>query len=103
MTLSSALSTGDPLGWRPVLADADFVRSFLQDSRLPISLLSADSPAQESSACCTESQREVIEGKVDSSELLYSSAELEQASHIAGSAHKGQAASGAAFESLSKI
>jgi hypothetical protein len=50
-----------------------------------------------------ESQREVIEGKVDSSELLHSGAELEQASHIAGSAHKGRAASGAAFESPSKI
>jgi hypothetical protein len=43
--VSSALSTGDPSGWRPVLADTDFVSCLLQGSRSPISLLSADSLA----------------------------------------------------------
>jgi hypothetical protein len=101
--VSSALSAGDPPGWRPVLADADLVRSLSQGGRSPISPLSADSPAQESSACRTDSQREVIEGIVDSSELLHSGAELEQASHVADSAHKGRAASEAALESPSKM
>jgi hypothetical protein len=40
---------------------------------------------------------------VDSSELVHSGTELEQASHIADSAHKGQAASEAALESPSKM
>jgi hypothetical protein len=40
--VSSALSAGDPLGWRPVLADADLVRSLLQGSRSPISLPAID-------------------------------------------------------------
>jgi hypothetical protein len=101
--VSSALSTGDPPGWRPVLTDADSVSRLSQGGRSPISLLSADSPAQESSACRTDGQRELIEGIVDSSELLHSGAELEQASHIADSAHKGRAASEAALESPSKM
>ena len=101
--VSSALSTGDPPGWRPVLADPDSVSRLSQGGRSPISLLSADSPAQESSACRTDSQREVIEGIVVSSELLHSGAEFEQAAHKADSAHKGRAASEAALESPSKM
>jgi len=89
-------------GWRPVLADANSVSHLSQGGRSPISLLSAEDPAQESSACRTDGQREVIEGIVDSSELLHSGAELEQASHVADSAHKGRAASEAALESSSK-
>jgi hypothetical protein len=91
-----------------VLADADSVSRLSQGGRSPISLLSADSPAQESpaqesSACRTDGQRKLIEGIMDSSELLHSSAELEQAFHIADSAHNGRAASEAALESPSKM
>jgi hypothetical protein len=86
-----------------VLTDAVSVSRLSQGSRSPISLLSADSPAQESSACRTDSQREVIEGIVVSSELLHSGAEFEQAAYKADSAHKGRAASEAALESLSKM
>jgi hypothetical protein len=52
--VSSALSIGDPPGWRPVLADADSVSRLSQGGRSPISLLSADSLAQESSAYRTD-------------------------------------------------
>jgi hypothetical protein len=100
--VSSALSTGDPPGWRPVLAGADSVSHLSQGGTSPISLLSADSPAQESSACRMDGQRELIEVTADSSESLHSGAELEQAAHVADSAPKGQAASEAMLESSSK-
>jgi hypothetical protein len=86
-----------------VLTDADSVSRLSQGGRSPISLLLADSPAQESSACRTDSQREVIEGIADSSDLLHSSAELEQASHRGDYAHKARAGSEAALESPSKM
>jgi hypothetical protein len=101
--VSSALSTGDPPGWRPVLADTDPVSRLSQSGRSPISLLSADSPAQQSLAYRTDGQREWIEEIADSSESLHSGAELEQAAHVADSAPKGRAASEAALESPSKM
>jgi hypothetical protein len=101
--ISSALSTGNPPGWRPVLADADSVSRLSQGGRSPISLLSADSPTQKSSACHTDGQRELIEDIADSSESPHSGAELEQAAHVADSAPKGRAASEAMLKSSSKM
>jgi hypothetical protein len=101
--VSSALSTGDPQGWRPVLSDADSVSRLSQGGRSPISLLSADSPAQESSACRTDGQCESREEIADSCESLHSGAELEQAAHVADTAPKGRAASEVILESPSKM
>jgi len=82
-----------------VLADADSVSRFSQGGRSPISLVSADSSSQESSTCRTDGQRELIEEVADSSELLYSGAELEQAARGAEPTPKARVASEAMLES----
>jgi hypothetical protein len=86
-----------------VLTDADPGSRFAQGDRSPISLLPADSPAQEGSACHTDGQRKSTEEIVDLSESLYNGAEPEQAAHIADSTPKGRAASHAMLKSSSKM
>ena len=91
--VGSALSPVDPAGWRPALADGDSGNLLSQGGKSPISLLSADSPAQESSSCRRNSQGELRREPTNSSAPLYCSTEFEQAVHAADSAPKRRAAS----------
>jgi hypothetical protein len=86
-----------------VLADGDPGSRFSQGGRLPISLLSTNSPAQESSAYRMDGQHELIKEMADSSESVHSGTELEQTADIADSAPKGRAAPEAVLESSSQM
>jgi hypothetical protein len=80
--VGSALSTGDPPGWRSALVDGDPGSILRNGGRSPISLLSANSPARESSVCRTDRQYDLTEEVAKSSGSLYRGTDLEQAPYI---------------------
>jgi hypothetical protein len=80
--VGSALSIGDPPGWRSALADRDPSSVPCKGGKLPISLLSVNSPARESLVCRTDSQYDLIEEVANSSGSLYRGTDLEQAPYV---------------------
>jgi hypothetical protein len=80
--VGSALSTGDPPGWRFALVDGDPGRIPREGGRSPISLLSANGPARESSVYRTDGQYELTEEVANSSGSLHNGTDLEQSPYV---------------------
>ena len=101
--LSSALSTRDPPGWRPTTVRENSGDLASQRYRSPISLLSAESPAPESSIYGPENHQERTEEEANSSVPLNCHTEHEQATLEAESALKGRKATESLLESRSNL
>jgi hypothetical protein len=96
--LGSALSTRDPLVWRPTTVRENSGDLASQCCRSPISLLSVESPAPESSACGPENHQEPTEEVANLSVPFNHDTEHEQATFKAVPSPRGQEA----IESLLK-
>jgi hypothetical protein len=97
--VGSAPSSRDPPRWRPILAREDTSDPFQQGDRSPISLLSMESPAPESSTCDPECRQERTEEFADSSVPSNHDPEHEQATFAAVPPPKGQEATESQHES----
>jgi hypothetical protein len=101
--LGSALSTGDPPGWRPALVDGDPGSVPPKGGRSPISLLSANSSARKSSTCRTDGQYELTEEVANSSGSLHSGTDLGKAPYVGDSAPRERAALEAVLKTSSRM
>jgi hypothetical protein len=88
--LGSTLSTRHPPGWRPTTIRENSGDLASQLCRSPISLLSAESPAPESSKCGPDNHQERTEERANPSVPLNCHTEHEQATIEAESALKGE-------------
>jgi hypothetical protein len=101
--VGSALSTRDPPRWRPTLAHNNESDFYSQGGRSPISLLSPDSPAQESSVCASETHQGRTVESASLGRPSYHDTEHEQAALTAKPALEGQGATESLFESSSNL
>jgi hypothetical protein len=101
--VGQAVSLQDPPTWRPTLARGDTGSPFSQGDRSPISLLSVNHPAPESSICDPDRHRERTEELADSSVTSSHDHEHEKATVGAEHALKGQDATGTLIGSSSNL